>query len=220
MYHQILKEPRPSSSNRVLLYRDSKKDAPLSSTERFRDLNRKPQTGSLKIFVTRVPLPSLFDGMVSEGKRLLSIGVDAVVALDGERTKVEFPATHIIPAKEVRGNRCTFHEMDYDALLRRSPEVVIMDNLLHVNISVSGNEMRYHTVRDLLDNGINVVISAYSAFGDNLKTALEYVSQNFPDRFDRCSRLPDDDIFTLVFSQKEHFRLADICNSTGSISIQ
>ncbi len=220
MYHQILREPRPATSSTVLLHRDSKKDAALSSTGHFRDLIRKPQTGNLKIFVTRVPLPHLFDGMVSEGKHLLSMGVDAIVALDGERTEVEFPATHIVPAKEVRGKRSTFHEMDYDAILRRSPEVVIVDNLLHVNISVSANEMRYHTVRDLLDHGISVVISAYSAFGYNLKTALEYVSRNFPDRFDRQANLPDDDIFTLVFTSKKTIRSADFASSVGSISTQ
>jgi len=188
--------------------------------EHFRDLVRRPQNGSLKVFVTRVPLPHLFDGMVSEGKRLRSLGVDAVVALDGERIDAEFPHTHVIPAREIHSKKSVFHEMDYEAIIRRSPEVVVIDNLLHVNISVSAKEMRYHTVRDLLDHGISVVISAYSAFGSNLKTALEYVSQNFPDRFDRWSKLPDDDIFTLVFSHKETFRLTEISKSTGLISVQ
>ena len=220
MYRQILREPRPATSSKVLLHRDSKKDAALSSTEHFRDLIRKPQTGNLKVFVTRVPLPRLFDGMVSEGKRLLSMGVDAVVALDGEHTAVDFPATHVVLAKDIRFKKSAFQELDYEAILRRSPEVVIIDNLLHVNLSVSGSEMRYHTVRDLLDHGISVVISAYSAFGNNLKTAFEYVSGNFPDRFDRRAKLPDDDIFTLVFTPKKTIRSADFASSVGCISPQ
>ena len=220
MYHQILREPHPATSSKVLLHRESKKDAVLSSTEHFRDLIRRRHSGSLKVFVTRVPLPSLFDGMVSEGKRLLSLGVDAVVALDGERTNVEFPESHVVPAREIRFGKSVLHEMDYEAVVQRSPEVVIIDNLLHVNISSAANEMRYHTVRDLLDQGISVVVSAYSAFGNNLNTALEYVSRNFPDRFDRQTKLPDDDIFTLVFTQKKTIRSADFAGSVGSISTQ
>ena len=83
--------------------------------------------------------------------------------------------------------------MDFETILRRSPEVVIIDNLLHVNISASANEMRYHDVRDLLEQGISVITSTYSAFGKNLKTALDYVSGNFSIPFERWANLPADE---------------------------
>lgn len=202
------------------LERRSVKEDALVSTEYFRDLVRKPEMGNLKVFVTRVPLPHLFDGMASEGKRLLSLGVDTVVALDGEQLNVDFPSTHVVPAKEVHFKKSTFHEMNYEAILRRSPEVVIIDNLLHVNISVSANEMRYHNVRDLLDQGISVVTSAYSAFGSHLRTALEYASGNFPVPFERSASLPDDDVFTVVFTPKETIHSGEFFTSAGEISIQ
>jgi len=141
--------------------------------------------------------------MVHEGKRLLSLGLDAVVALDGERTKVDFPTTHLVPPEEVSFKKSKFYDMDYEAILRRSPDVVIIDNLLHVNISVSGKEMRYHDVRDLLDQGISVITSTYSAFGKNLKTALDYVSGNLSVPFERWTNLPADEIVALVLHQRE-----------------
>ena len=202
------------------LERRSAKESALVSTEHFRDLVRKPQTGTLKVFVTRVPRPRLFDGMVSEGKRLLSLGVDAVVALDGEQQNVEYPTTHVVPAREVHFKKSTFHEMDYEAILQRSPEVVIIDNFLHVNISVSANEMRYHNVRDLLDQGISIVTSAYSEFGNHLRTALEYVSRSFPAPFEKSAALPHDDIFTMVYGPTSALHSGEFFTSAGEISIQ
>ena len=104
-------------------------------------------------------------------------------------------------------------------ILRRSPEVVIIDNLLHVNISASANEMRYHDVRDLLDQGISVITSTYSAFGKNLKTALDHVAGNFSIPFERWANLPADEIVALVFAPKETFHHAEIGLSAGSFSI-
>ena len=189
------------------------------STEYFRQLVRKPRKGNLKIYMTRVPLPALFDTMVGEGKRLLSLGLDAAVALDGERTEADFPEARLVPAKAVAFKKSTFQDLDCEAILRRSPEVVIIDNLLHVNISSSANEMRYQDVHDFLDQGISVITSTYSAFGKNLKTALDHVAGNFSIPFERWANLPADEIVALVFAPKETFHHAEIGLSAGSFSI-
>jgi len=203
----------------TLMQNNSVNDEKVLSSEYFRQLVRKPRKGNLKIYMTRVPLPGLFDTMVAEGKCLISMGLDAAVALDGERTEADFPAAHLVPAKEVAFKKSKFHDMDFEAILRRSPEVVIIDNLLHVNISASANEMRYHDVRDLLEQGISVITSTYSAFGKNLKTALDYVSGNFSIPFERWANLPADEIVALVFAPKETFHHAEIGLSAGSFSI-
>jgi uncharacterized protein YlxP (DUF503 family) len=195
-------------------------DDKVFSTEYFRELVRKPRKGSLKIYMTRIPLPGLFNSMVNEGKRLLSLGLDAAVALDGERTEADFPATHLVLPKEVAFKKSKFHDMDVEAILRRSPEVVIIDNLLHVNISVSANEMRYHDVRDLLDQGISVITSTYSAFGKNLKTALDYISGSFSIPFERWTNLPADEMVALVFAPKETFYHAEVSPPAGGVPIQ
>ena len=220
MYLQANMEKRTSSRRTAFVQRNEINEEAIFSTEYFRDLVRKPRKGTLKIYVTRVPLPRLFDGMVSEGKRLLSLGLDAAVALDGEHTKVDFPSNHLLLPKQISFKENNFYEMDYEAILRRSPEVVIIDNLLHVNISVSANEMRYHDVRDLLDHGVSVITSAYSAFGKSLKSALDYVSGNFSIPFERWANLPADEVIALVFAPKETFHHAEIRSPAGGIVIQ
>ncbi len=220
MVHQVIRDARTYNLRITSLQHDSMNENSLLSTEYFCDLVQKPRKGNLKVYLTRVPRPRLFDDMVSEGKRLLSSGLDAAVALDGEQTEVDFPTTHIVSPKDVFFKKSTFLEMDYEAILRRSPEVVIIDNLLHVNISVSANEMRYHNVRDLLDHGINVITSAYSAFGNHLKTALEYISGNFSVSFERWANLPANEIVTLVLASKETFHHAEVSPPERDIPIR
>jgi hypothetical protein len=209
-----------NTTSYAIMEHNSVNDEALLSTEYFRQLVRKPRKGNLKIYMTRVPLPGLFDTMVTEGKHLISLGLDVALALDGERTEVDFPADHLVSAKEVIFKKSKFRDMDSEAILRRSPEVVIIDNLLHVNISTSANEMRYHDVRDFLDHGISVITSTYSAFGKNLKTALDYVSGNFSIPFERWANLPADEVVALVFAPKETFHHAEVGISAGGSTIR
>lgn len=133
---------------------------------------------------------------------------------------MNFPKTRLVPAKEVVFKKSKFLDMDFEAIHQRAPEVVIIDNLLHVNISTSVNEMRYQDVRDLLDQGISVITSTYSAFGKNLKNALDCVSGNFSVPFERWANLPADEIIALVFAPKETFHHAEVGISAGSSTIE
>ncbi|HTX17885.1 MAG TPA: hypothetical protein VMG34_04415 [Bacteroidota bacterium] len=185
--------PRPSSTDHRAILHAAHADEP------------KRSTGKLKVFVTRIPLPNLFEGMVAEGRRLLASGVDVVVALEDEHREIDFPSVRIIPPKVVTCGKKEYYELDEEAILRRSPALLIVDNFLHVKISASGREMRYQDIRDMLDAGISVVTSAYSAFGSNLKNALEYVSAHFPAPFSRNTDLPKDEVLSLVFAAADPF---------------
>ena len=47
-------------------------------------------------------------------------------------------------------------EFDIDAVLKRNPEFVLVDELAHTNAEGSRHNKRYHDVLELLDHGINV----------------------------------------------------------------
>ncbi len=51
----------------------------------------------------------------------------------------------------------TVEEMDLDAILKRKPQVVLVDELAHTNAPTSKNRKRYQDVLDLLDAGIHVI---------------------------------------------------------------
>ena len=63
----------------------------------------------------------------------------------------------VIPRRTVtyRGN--TFEEMDLDAVLRRKPDIALIDELAHTNVPGSGHEKRWEDVEVLLAAGIDVI---------------------------------------------------------------
>jgi two-component system, OmpR family, sensor histidine kinase KdpD len=63
----------------------------------------------------------------------------------------------MVPPKyiEYRGKR--FPELDVEAVLRRHPQVVLVDELAHTNTPGSKNPKRWQDVEELLDAGITVI---------------------------------------------------------------
>ncbi|MDE3057464.1 MAG: hypothetical protein KGJ59_05870 [Bacteroidota bacterium] len=175
----------------------------------------KPPKGSLKLYTTRVNPNRLLDAMTDEGKHLLGLGLNVVLALDNDLPEADFPAARLVQPRElsIGNSRCL--EMDYEGIRQRSPDVVIVDNILHVNFPASGIEMRYHNVKDLLDSGISVISSAYATYSDILKNALDYLCGNFSVSLEHWAALPPDEIVTFVVTPKESFHHAELFSSEG-----
>ena len=63
----------------------------------------------------------------------------------------------IIPPQLHRLPRQPFPELDVEAVLRRQPQVVLVDELAHTNTPGSKNPKRWQDVEELLDAGITVI---------------------------------------------------------------
>jgi len=61
-----------------------------------------------------------------------------------------------IPAKEIEYQGKQLLEMDIDAILERNPELVLVDELTHTNVTGSRHVRRFQDVAELLAAGINV----------------------------------------------------------------
>jgi two-component system, OmpR family, sensor histidine kinase KdpD len=100
--------------------------------------------------------------MLDEGQRRRALGADVVIAFVETHgrpvTESRIGDLEIVPQRVVdyRGNR--FGEMDVDAVLRRRPEVALVDELAHTNVPGSGrHSKRWEDVLELLDGEIDVV---------------------------------------------------------------
>src|SRR5271166_2747176 len=100
--------------------------------------------------------------MLNEGQRRRARGTDVVIGfVEGHgraRTEALIDGLEVIPRKVVdyRGSR--LEEMDLDAVLRRHPELALVDELAHTNVPGSGkNAKRWEDVMDILAAGIDVV---------------------------------------------------------------
>jgi two-component system sensor histidine kinase KdpD len=63
----------------------------------------------------------------------------------------------VVPRQRVEYRGVVVEEMDLDAVLKRSPQVAIVDELAHTNAPFCRNKKRYQDVVELLDAGINVI---------------------------------------------------------------
>jgi two-component system, OmpR family, sensor histidine kinase KdpD len=100
--------------------------------------------------------------MLSEGHRRLDRGAEVIIGFvecHGRRlTEQLIDGLEAIPKKviEYRGSRLT--EMDLDAVLRRQPKIVLIDELAHTNAPGSGrHEKRWQDVMEILGAGISVI---------------------------------------------------------------
>ncbi len=61
-----------------------------------------------------------------------------------------------VPLSEISYRDTVFKEMNLDAILKRKPQLVLVDELAHTNIPGSRHVKRYQDVLEILDNGIDV----------------------------------------------------------------
>jgi len=118
--------------------------------------------GRFRIYLGAAPGVGKTYAMLSEGQRRRGRGTDVVVgfveAYGRPLTEELIDGLEVIPRKAVdyRGNR--LEEMDLDAILRRRPEVALVDELAHTNVPGSGrNEKRWQDVLDILGASISVI---------------------------------------------------------------
>lgn len=90
-------------------------------------------------------------------KQGLDIVIGAVETHGRAETQQMIGDLEIIPKKKIEYRGVILEEMDLEAIIKRHPHVVLVDELAHTNIEGSKNNKRYEDVLELLQNGINVV---------------------------------------------------------------
>ncbi len=79
------------------------------------------------------------------------------------------------------------NEMDVDAVIRRAPELALIDELAHTNAPGMRNEKRYQDIDEVLDAGIDVISTVNVQHLESLNDAIAEltdvrVRETFPDR--------------------------------------
>ena len=129
--------------------------------KRFEDLIERKKQGSLKVYLGYAAGTGKTYEMLQEGHRLLKRGMDIVIGYVEPHmrpeTTVLTEGLERIPVKSVRTGEREFLEMDVDAILKRAPQVVLIDELAHTNVPGSKHEKRYQDVLEVLEHGISVI---------------------------------------------------------------
>jgi two-component system, OmpR family, sensor histidine kinase KdpD len=129
--------------------------------EAFLNLLPIAKKGTLKIYLGGAAGVGKTYRMLEEAHRLRAHGHDVVIGLIETHGRAETSARigdlEMIPLREVQYRGVVLTEMDLDAILKRNPEFVVVDELAHSNAPGSRHAKRYQDVEELLANGINVI---------------------------------------------------------------
>ena len=129
--------------------------------EDFLELVERAKRGRLKVYIGSAAGVGKTYQMLEEAHGLKKRGVDVVLAFietHGRADTAELiEGLEVIPRQRVEYKGVAVEEMDLDAVLKRRPQVAIVDELAHTNAPFCRNKKRYQDVLELLDAGINVI---------------------------------------------------------------
>ena len=100
--------------------------------------------------------------MLNEGRRRRDRGTDVVIGFvechGRRRTEELIDGLEVAPRKTIDYRGSQLEEMDLDAVLRRQPQLALVDELAHTNVPGSGpNAKRWQDVMEILGAGIDVI---------------------------------------------------------------
>jgi len=132
--------------------------------------------GRLHVYLGTAPAVGKSYAMLGEGRRLAASGTDVVVGYlesHSDEADLFLDALLVVPPKAVSYRGTTFTEMDLDAILLRSPRVVLVDELAHSNAPGQRHAKRWQDVEELLDAGIDVISNLNVQHLDSLHDEVE-----------------------------------------------
>ena len=136
--------------------------------------------GSLRIYLGAAPGVGKTFAMLNEGRRRGERGADVVVGLvethGRQRTAEQIGDLEVVPRRTVEHRGSELTEMDVDAVLRRHPDVALVDELAHTNAPGSRNEKRWEDVDELLDAGIDVISTVNIQHLESLNDVVERIT--------------------------------------------
>ncbi|MEV6113715.1 sensor histidine kinase KdpD [Streptomyces sp. NPDC052109] len=136
--------------------------------------------GRLRIYLGAAPGVGKTYAMLSEAHRRIERGTDCVVAFvehhHRPRTEVMLHGLEQVPRRELPYRGGVFTEMDVDAVLRRAPTVVLVDELAHTNVPGSRNAKRWQDVEELLAAGIDVISTVNIQHLESLGDLVESIT--------------------------------------------
>jgi len=136
-------------------------EAPRKRPEDFLELVERAKRGRLKVYIGSAAGVGKTYQMLEEAHALKKRGVDVVLAFiephDRLDTEALIEGLEVVPRKRIEYRGVVVEEMDLDAVLKRRPQVAVVDELAHTNAPFCRNRKRYQDVLELLEAGINVI---------------------------------------------------------------
>ena len=130
----------------------------------------------LRVYIGAAPGVGKTYQMLEDAHDLKRQGFDVVIGFVEPHGRADTVAQvrdlEQVPLREIEYRGVTLREMDVDAVIRRHPAVVVVDELAHTNAPGSAHQKRYEDVIALLDAGINVITAVNIQHLESLNDAI------------------------------------------------
>ncbi len=129
--------------------------------------------------------------MLQEGRQAQEEGRDVVIGYlephERPETVAQARGLEVVPHLRTEHGGLELNEMDVDAVIRRAPELALVDELAHTNAPGMRNEKRYQDIDEILDAGIDVIstvnVQHLESLNDEVAELTDVrVRETFPDR--------------------------------------
>lgn len=142
--------------------------------------------------------------MLEDAHDLKAQGIDIVVGVietHGRQDTIEkLEGLEVIRPKQIEYRGNVFGELDLDAVIKRRPQVALIDELAHSNLDGVKNPKRYEDILEVLDAGISVITAVNIQHIESLNDIVQrstnvVVRETVPDCFfKRADEIIDVDV--------------------------
>ena len=136
--------------------------------------------GQLRVYLGSAPGVGKTFAMLDEGHRRAARGTDVVVAFvethGRTHTDRQLTGMEVLPRRIISYRGSDFAEMDLQAVLDRSPEVALVDELAHSNVPGAEHSKRWQDVEQLLEAGIDVISTVNVQHLESLNDVVEAIT--------------------------------------------
>src|SRR5262245_33586235 len=158
----------------------------------------------LRIYVGAAPGVGKTYAMLQEAHALKARGLDVVAGMietyGRADTEAQIKDLEQVPRRLIEYRGVKMEEMDVDGILKRAPQVAVVDELAHSNVPGSRHAKRYQDVLEILEGGIHVMTAVNIQHLETLNDAVAKVTgvrvrETVPDTFlDRADEVINVDV--------------------------
>lgn len=171
---------------------EERRPTPEELLARVMQEEKRHTQGRLRVFLGFAAGVGKTYEMLNEAGRRRQRGQDVVIGYVETHkragTEEQLGDLEIVPRKQIEYRGTAFEEMDTEAILKRKPQLVLVDELAHTNVPGSEREKRWQDVQVLLDAGINVLSTMNVQHMESLNDTIHditgvWVRETVPDQF-------------------------------------
>jgi two-component system, OmpR family, sensor histidine kinase KdpD len=129
--------------------------------------------------------------MLQEGRQAKDEGRDVVIGYlephDRPETAALAEGLEVVPRLRSKHGALELEELDTEAVIRRGPDLALVDELAHTDAPGLRHEKRYEDIEEILDAGIDVISTVNVQHLESLNDAVFEITgvrvrETFPDR--------------------------------------